>query len=166
MKVLLSIPDDLLGKLDTYCKTYNYERSELIRALIRDKVSIYPKDISQTIQPDTNSNNSNKEPTRIVTKPSISELRQTITEIQQPSIFGSFKLRCQVCQQAPAISREYNFEDGSGIGQGIFCQKHNDRLDKKTYTILAPFVNIPTKVFMPNTGISISKPIKKEKKGK
>jgi hypothetical protein len=42
-KILLSIPDDILGDIDKYCAQFKYERSELIRAAIRTK--IYPKDI-------------------------------------------------------------------------------------------------------------------------
>lgn len=44
-KVLLSLCDDLLKDIDRYCLQFKYERSELIRQAIRDK--IYPKDISQ-----------------------------------------------------------------------------------------------------------------------
>lgn len=42
-KVLLSLPDNIIQDLDTYCSKLNYERSEFIRMIIREV--IYPKDI-------------------------------------------------------------------------------------------------------------------------
>lgn len=44
MKILLSIPDDLMKRLDEHCERYSFERSEFLRSLIRGVV--YPKDIS------------------------------------------------------------------------------------------------------------------------
>lgn len=44
-KILLTLPDDLLASLDEYCKKFSYERSEMIRRLIRGIV--YPRDILQ-----------------------------------------------------------------------------------------------------------------------
>lgn len=41
-KILLSLPDTLLTKLNDYCGKYDYERSELIRSLIRNKVDPEP----------------------------------------------------------------------------------------------------------------------------
>ena len=35
MKILLSLPDGLVKKMDAFCEDYEYERSEFIRMLIR-----------------------------------------------------------------------------------------------------------------------------------
>lgn len=37
-KILLSMPDELLVKLDEHCKKYSYERSEFVRAVLRTKL--------------------------------------------------------------------------------------------------------------------------------
>ena len=44
-KILLSFSEDFIDAIDSYCKKYNYERSEFIRQATRE--IIYPKDISK-----------------------------------------------------------------------------------------------------------------------
>lgn len=38
MKILISMPEKLTRDLDTYCQNFHFERSELIRSLIRDRI--------------------------------------------------------------------------------------------------------------------------------
>lgn len=40
MKISLNFPDNLLKKLDEYCEKHDYERSELVRGLVRQLLEI------------------------------------------------------------------------------------------------------------------------------
>jgi hypothetical protein len=115
-------------------------------------------------------------------RPSIAELRETIDTLENKSTdgytstisevsgsqsWGSMRLHCQVCQKAPAISRQYDFDDGSGTGSGFFCKTHSEAIDnKKSYSVDIPTspVALNSRPFIPNAGIPIPKPKKKEKK--
>lgn len=38
MKILLSLPEEMVTKIDEHCQKYNYERSEFFRALVRTRL--------------------------------------------------------------------------------------------------------------------------------
>jgi len=37
-KVIFSLPEELLEKVDEYCRTHNYNRSEFIRFVMRKEI--------------------------------------------------------------------------------------------------------------------------------
>lgn len=45
-KVLINFPDEFLKDIDRYCRDWKYERTELVRLAVREK--IYPRDIPAT----------------------------------------------------------------------------------------------------------------------
>jgi Arc/MetJ-type ribon-helix-helix transcriptional regulator len=50
MKISLNFPDSLLEKLDNYCSRHDFERSEFVRMLVREKLekkTIYPNGIHE-----------------------------------------------------------------------------------------------------------------------
>lgn len=171
MKVLLGIPDDLLKKLDDYCKVNSYDRSELIRALIRDKVMIYPKDIPSTSHwsledlkqaiPGLTTANQRYQPLD-------TSGTTTVTQAMANVVWGMKNLYCHFCHQSPAKMMDYKYQDGSGEGQNTFCKKCWDKYDgdQAGTKIYSSPAHAPAKQANFDTFSPHSKPLPKKKREK